>query len=629
MDREVLDTACKRAIWVVCLAALLWGPFAFGAVQTAPFLVLLGLTLILIVLWIVRLWLTPKIRLRWSTACFGVLLFAAYAIGRYHTADIPYVAKEELTRILVYAALFFVVLNSFQDPKSIKPVIYALVLFGMLEAIYATFQFATDSDRVLHWIRPTIYQGRGSGTYFSPNHLAGFLAMVMPLGLALTLKGRMKPAMRILIGYASAAMLVGLAVTFSRGGWLAAGAAILTLLVWVGSQRGHRLAALIILVLLTAGAGLFFARSERAATRVEQVGSQTSPESSKIRLHLWQGAWQMWRDHPWWGVGPGHFDHRFPAYRHPDIQARPGYAHNDHLNTLADFGLAGAFPLAALFLTLLATAARTWWYARQETETNTSGLSDREAITLGAFLAIVALLVHAVVDFNWQIPANAITAVVIAAFLVSQGRDPGRRQIQPQTMGRVILSLAGLALILWLGREGWHRTTESYWHQVAAQEPLATPRKINALERAAEIQPANPATHYQLGEIQRQLSFQGYPGYESLAQQAIVHFERSAALNPHDPYPPMRIGMCLDWLGRHDQAAPYYDRAYQLDPNNYYVLAHVGWHHLQAGNLHEARTWFKRSTVVHHAWKNPIARAYLEIVNRRLKEAADNRVIVP
>jgi Flp pilus assembly protein TadD len=84
----------------------------------------------------------------------------------------------------------------------------------------------------------------------------------------------------------------------------------------------------------------------------------------------------------------------------------------------------------------------------------------------------------------------------------------------------------------------------------------------------------------------------------------------------------MRIGMCLDWLGRHADAALYYDRAHKLDPNNYYVLVHIGWHHVQTGDLQTAKTWFERSITVHHAWKNPIARTYLEIVNKRLEETS-------
>ena len=66
--------------------------------------------------------------------------------------------------------------------------------------------------------------GRASGTYISPNNLAGFLEMILPLAIAYTLAGRMKPLMRILLGYSALVMLAGIAVTFSRGGWAASAA---------------------------------------------------------------------------------------------------------------------------------------------------------------------------------------------------------------------------------------------------------------------------------------------------------------------------------------------------------------------------------------------------------------------
>jgi tetratricopeptide (TPR) repeat protein len=94
-------------------------------------------------------------------------------------------------------------------------------------------------------------------------------------------------------------------------------------------------------------------------------------------------------------------------------------------------------------------------------------------------------------------------------------------------------------------------------------------------------------------------------------------------LNPYDAYPPLRYGMCLDWLGRHEEAQPYYDRAVAADPNGYYVVAHVGWHYVQRGNYAAAWPWFERSRKL--KWKdNPIADSYLEIVKARLLEAATN-----
>ena len=51
--------------------------------------------------------------------------------------------------------------------------------------------------------------GRASGTYISPNNFAGFLGMLLPLATAYILVGRMKPVVRVLLGYAALVMAGG------------------------------------------------------------------------------------------------------------------------------------------------------------------------------------------------------------------------------------------------------------------------------------------------------------------------------------------------------------------------------------------------------------------------------------
>jgi len=82
----------------------------------------------------------------------------------------------------------------------------------------------------------------------------------------------------------------------------------------------------------------------------------------------------------------------------------------------------------------------------------------------------------------------------------------------------------------------------------------------------------------------------------------------------------MRIGMCLDWLGRHNEAAPYFEKALNLDPNDYYTMAHQGWHFFQTGDYGRAKEWFERSVKLEMYWHKRIASRYLPIVERKLKE---------
>ena len=132
----------------------------------------------------------------------------------------------------------------------------------------------------------------------------------------------------------------------------------------------------------------------------------------------------------------------------------------------------------------------------------------------------------------------------------------------------------------------------------------------------------NSDTTYEIGETLRNMSWQGNADYEPLAREAMGWFQRGTLLNPFDPYNYMRTGMCLDWLGQHDQAASYYAESVKRDPNNYYVLAHQGWHFVQVQDFATAKLWFERS---YKLWWNPIAKSYLEIIERRLSETSSSK----
>ena len=86
----------------------------------------------------------------------------------------------------------------------------------------------------------------------------------------------------------------------------------------------------------------------------------------------------------------------------------------------------------------------------------------------------------------------------------------------------------------------------------------------------------------------------------------------------------MKIGMCLDWLEQHTEAARFFDEAVKRDPNNYYVLAHQGWHFVQAKDYQTAKSWFDRSIKIRW-WDNPISYSYLPIIDQKLKETQDSR----
>ncbi len=601
------------------LTILVFGPLAMGAVNRWQFLIIQGLTMGVMALWAVRFWAGARPQLLWPPICWAVAAFVLYAIVRYCQADIEFVARQELIRILVYAFLFFAILNNLHGQEAGRTIVVTLVFLGMAISFYAAYQFVTKSGHV--WTLPNRYPGRAGGTFIYPNSLAGFLEMLVPLGLSYVLIGRLSHLTKIFLGYASLAMLAGIAFTLSRGGWAAAGVSLAVFCVVLLFQRHYRIQALLMLAALLALGAFAVPSAQRMQQRIQSTF--TSGHADDLRLAVWAPTIKMWRDHFWWGVGPAHFDHEFPQYRPLEVQLRPVWVHNDYLNTLADWGVAGTAVVAGAWMLLYWGVIRAWKYVRGTPDDFARKPSNRFALQLGASVGLLAILLHSAVDFNMQIPANAILAVALMALLSGQLRFATERYWF--SAGRVTKCAATLVLaagFAYLAGQEWRGAREFFWFQRAGRAPYASKARIDALERAFAAEPMNAETSYAIGESYRAKSWEGNDQYVALARKAMDWYQRGTKLDPYDSNNWLRYGMCQDWIGGGEDSEPAYGHANELDPNGYTTSANIGWHYAQTGDYAAARSWFERSLQLE--WDkalNPLAYDYLPIVERRLKEA--------
>ncbi|HXI73629.1 MAG TPA: O-antigen ligase family protein [Verrucomicrobiae bacterium] len=629
MDRETLDEWCERGILALVLGILVFAPLALGAVEAWAFLVVQALTIGVMGLWALRLWTSPRRKLLWPPLCWVVLAFAIYAVARYLTADIEYVARQELIQVLMYAFLFFAIVNNLYRQEYAQVISFTLIFLAMGIAAYAGFQYFTHSPHV--WNYDALYPGRGTGTFISPNNLAGFLEMILPLAVAYLLAGRITPVMRIVLGYSALVIAAGIILTFSRGGWVAAGLALLTLLGILICHRQHQLPAFLLLLCLVGGGAIVTAKYlTRSPTYVQRVrptleDNMTSSDLLDMRRNMWAAAEEMWRANFWWGVGPAHYNYRFPAYRIEHVQRQPDRAHNDYLNLLADWGTTGGVITLAGMTLFGAGLWQTRRHVRRVEKEFKSGASNRLAFFLGAATGLLALAAHSAVDFNLHIPANAILGVTLLALLSSNLRFATEKfwfnlRLPLKILATLVIT-AGIAYLSWQEFQGGR---EALWLARAEQLPNFSPARIAALEKAFAAEPQNFMTAYAIGECYRTQSFDGGVDSEQLANAAMPWFERTWKLDPYYAYSYLRYGMCLDWLERHDEAGPFFSRAEACDPNNYFTTANIGWHYVQAGDWAAARSWLQRSLRLQ--WQdNPIARSYLELAEQKLLSNASGQ----
>ena len=630
--RKNLDWWCERAILWLVLGLIAFAAAAFGGVDEWARLVVESGAAVVFILWAVRLWLSRQPKILWPPLAWAVVAFMALAVARYFTADIEYVARQEVIQVLLFGFLFFAVLNNLGRQDETQFATLALLVVATLIAGYAAAQLAQHSNHV--WNRLSPYPGRASGTYICPNHLAGLLELLLPLAVAFLLVGKVNVITRILLGYAALALVVGLAATFSRSGWVAAAVGLVLLLGILLGHRNHRLKAVILLFALLAG-GAFFTSKYLAQTpgymrRVVKPDTEGADVLNlDLRPPLWRAAVQMWRDNFWFGVGPAHYDYRFPEYRPETIQPRADYAHNDYLNLLADWGATGGVVVFAGLGVFIWGLFKTWPYVRRQENAFGSGQSNRFAFFLGAVGGLAALAVHSLTDFNLHIPANALVGVTLLALVSSNLRFATERYwVRSFWPLRVTAAICLGGAVIVLAVDVARRAPETFWLAKASATPNLSEARIVALKNSFAAESKNFRTAYDLGEYYRAKSFEGGANYAALAQTARDWYAVGIRLNPHDGYNFLRSGMCLDWLGRPADAEPYFRAAERCDPNGHYLVARIGWHYVETGDYAAARQWFQRAVRLSN-YSDPIAENYLAICEARLLEQASGKSLWP
>jgi len=578
------------------LAALVFSALATGAVRPPEFVVVELLVAAAGILWMARIWLEPRRnRLLFPPVGGCLLLFLGYALFHYLRADVEYTARTEVLRLLVYALLFFVVLNNLHKSDWTQLALYVLVFTGVAIAIYGIVQVLAGVDHVWHFTRPEQYKGRGSGTFINPNHFAGFLGMLLPLCLASVLTGRISQPMRILLGYSALLLLGGVAVSMSRGGWVSTSLALAAIVTVLGWRKQFRLRGILLTCIVLGVIAGFLLTSPFAQDRLRNVSKPGTMEHVGSRIELWKAAAAVWQEEKLLGVGPGHFDHRFPAHRPKQLQSRPVRVHNDYLNTLVDWGLVGMMLAGLMLGTMVSGIIKSWKYSQRTSSDLSAKTSNRSAFVLGSTAGLGSIALHSFVDFNLHIPSNAMLAATLAGLLAAYIRFATERYwVAVRMPVRLALTVAVCGASGLLVQQAIQQARE-HARLKASRSAESFRKQVEGLRKALEVEPTNFETAGLLGEIHRRRAMESSRATRKVElKKAAAWLRQAIALNRYDAYSHARLGMALDELGQADKAGEYFAEAEKLDPNGYLTVANVGWHKMHIGEYAEAKSYFDR-----------------------------------
>jgi O-antigen ligase/polysaccharide polymerase Wzy-like membrane protein len=157
--------------------------------------------------------------------------------------------------------------------------------------------------------------------------------------------------------------------------------------------------------------------------------------SGSVRGQLWEAAVRSFADRPLAGSGAGTYSRLWLIQREEAVTMRD--AHSLYLETLAELGVAGLILLLALLAIPLVAARRV--------------LTTRYVPPLvGTY---IALLSHAAIDWDWEMPVVVFAALVCGAAIVASARGTPRPLGRRVRLGATSLAvaLAGCALVLLIG----------------------------------------------------------------------------------------------------------------------------------------------------------------------------------
>lgn len=612
-----MDGVCERGIFFIILGILVWSPLALAAAPPLEFAVVEILTALALALWGVRLWSQRGFRLLWPPVCWGVLAFVLYTIALAPFAPVSAPARQQTAQVIVYGALFFLVLHNFNRRDSATIASMTVIAVGFAVAVAAVVQYTTHPATIWGVARAGQYLRRASGTFLNPNNMAGYLAMIVPLALGFAIMGRRPAVTNVLLAYAALAMMAAIGISLSRGGILATALGLALFCVLLFLQRDFWVPAIITLVCLVTLGILCLTQVNSIQKRMGQIFSGDKVEDQ--RVFYWQAALRLFDEHKLWGAGPGQFDAEFPSVRPPQVQNRPQFVHNEYLNLLCEWGAAGAIIVGATIGLLFAGAAKTWKILRPGQNELGSARGDRTAFIFGASLGLIALLLHCVVDFNLHMPAVAITAVTLMALLTGTRRFSTERFWKnPRRHGKILLMFVVAGLAIFLGAQAVRSGMAAWWRQEADRPSASGEQILACLQKAHAWAPDNYVVDCALGEYWWALSAQGNSEWQPQATNALVWYGRALAADPFDGFSATRCGMCLDWLGETNEAESYFARAAKNDPNSAFVAMEEGRHYAALGDVDKARHWLYLSMATR--W-SPDAYWQYQLLERQTKDA--------
>ena len=454
--RKTPPTAHDR--WIRLLQLLQQGLAAY-VIFTLPLLLYIGnseygytktiyayVTITLLyALWGTQCWLQRKTVLLRPALFWPMAALVAAGLLSLVDASAPGITLQSVGVMLYFILLYLYIANHAQDRRTLYLFVAAGVLAALCSSLYGLLQYKA--------VVLGIPGGTGGphamiSSMGNKNFLAEFVNLWIIPGLVL-LVGLKSAWSRLAVLGATAVIVIAFLAADSTGAllglvggcvvWAVGCATFPRLLRWtLGRIRWVGLWVALLALLLALGPlgwlkPLLTAQELQHASLatdslsppvsllqgpIEQlqrmIGALWEAGSGSTRAWDWWVAFEMFKSHPLFGVGLGHYKVLFVDYKIKFLQTEAGkaydfdipraaQAHNDYLQAAAEMGSVGVAALLFGLLTLAWHALRQVWNSR----------GTRQFVALALYSGALVLFIDAVVNFPAHLAASAFSAVLL------------------------------------------------------------------------------------------------------------------------------------------------------------------------------------------------------------------------
>lgn len=485
----------------------------------------------------------PAVR-KLPPSVWPLLLFLLWlAISTSFFSTRPYASAVAMIPIFA-GALIFLLLQSFPPgPKTLKIFSGALLGGAAIVILYGLYIY----------LSPRFPSLRMGGVFRQHNAWAGLLAALLPLSVYTAL---FEKKARLIWNLAAVLITSALVLTFSRGGFIAAAAALVIFLglLWrqnqhcqgetlpvagkVSPYRTHWTTVQALLIITIGGLlayGLYSVKTANFATVGIAVANSPyageRPEqgetSVNARLEYWRAALKIFKEKPLIGRGLDTFGQEYRR-----IQTDPRFysvdPHNLPLKLLAELGLIGTILFILFLISSVWPKLKAGWQRQ-----------NKAPATIVLLAGLIGLLLHYGVDLDLTFPAHYLIFFTLAGLVAKPETESADNENSHRTRYPIFLIAALILFLLTAVRYTSHyyfervklvSTTEGNGNLVSFEKLLAQSERYN---------PFNPG---------RALSVARFYLENGDRERALLFARKAAAIQPLDSDTRLITGQILAGL---------------------------------------------------------------------------------